>query len=56
MIFQKNGKFYSLVDKRGLKTVDVEQMVQRLSTGSGSLMVYNWMPPGGVSAMPETGL
>lgn len=56
VIFQKNEKFYSLVDKRGLKTVDVEQMVQRLSTGSGSLMVYNWMPPGGVSAMPKTGL
>lgn len=56
VIYRKNEKFYSQVDKTGLKTVDVEQMVQRIATGSGSLMVYNWMPPGGVSAMPKTGL
>lgn len=54
VIFQKNGKLYSNVDKTGLKTVDVEQMIQRTVTGSGSLMVYNWMPPAGVNNVPRS--
>lgn len=56
VIYQKEDRFYPLVDKAGMKTVDVEQMVQRLSTGSGSLMVYNWMPPAGVNTIPYTGI
>ncbi|MCM1259069.1 MAG: MerR family transcriptional regulator [Roseburia sp.] len=56
VIIRKNQKFYPLVDKAGLKTVDVEQMVQRIATGSGSLMAYNWMPPMSVSNIPHSGI
>lgn len=54
VIFEKDQKFYPLVEKAGLKTVDIEQMVQRVATGSGSLMAYNWMPPMSVTNIPES--
>lgn len=59
VIDQKNGVWRALVSEQEIssKGVDVERMVQVVSTGSYDLLfVYNWMPPGGVSSMPNTNI
>lgn len=57
VLSEKNGVCRALVSEQDIssKNVDVERMIQVASTGSYDLLfVYNWMPPGGVSSMPNT--
>lgn len=57
VISEKNGVCRALVSEQDISSqnIDVERMVQVVSTGSyDMLFVYNWMPPGGVSSMPNT--
>lgn len=57
VISEKNGVCRALVSEQDIssKNIDIERMVQMVSTGSYDLLfVYNWMPPGGVSSMPNT--